>query len=386
MKNPSVYDLADRCGKTLAQSRTSAGFSRKAMGMLLGISESTVKAWEDGQSSPTLFEMIKWLNLTGYSYFKYLLDFCWPDVFAAPSSKQSDGKSFDSLISYIMQVAGESEIEKIHFLTFGNHGAQWSALLDLTCAFISLDLNGRYLAGDIIQSAYDIAKATGTANPFRYSCCDIDHDMLKRAIAAAKAAQFAGKAGYSLCDICQIDESTIPKMLEAVRIKSGLKRKDLAKALGKTERTIQNWESVHCPPLIEMVLYLNAANQSVWSFIQCVMNSYDISSYGTLEKTHREEICSFLQSADKSTVAKMLFLINGAHGTNWPAVLESVFEYVCLPLPQRIIIAKNAFLAYQAKNRLNKLSQLENNLPDIANLERCINSAIKAAKLGKNSY
>ena len=54
-----TIEEADRCGNLLASSRTRSGLSRKAMAMALDVSESTIKAWENGQGSPTLYGILE---------------------------------------------------------------------------------------------------------------------------------------------------------------------------------------------------------------------------------------------------------------------------------------------------------------------------------------
>ena len=84
-----IIEDADRCGNLLSSSRTRAELSRKTMSIALGVSESTIKAWENGQGSPTLYGILEWFRTVGESPFRPMLEFFWPDVFAVLTAKSA---------------------------------------------------------------------------------------------------------------------------------------------------------------------------------------------------------------------------------------------------------------------------------------------------------
>ena len=82
-----TIEEANRCGNMLASSRTRSGLSRKAMAATLDVSESTIKAWENGQGSPTLNGILEWFHTVGESPFRPMLDFFWPEVFSGENCR-----------------------------------------------------------------------------------------------------------------------------------------------------------------------------------------------------------------------------------------------------------------------------------------------------------
>ena len=257
-----MIEDADRCGNLLASSRTRAELSRKTMSNTLGVSESTIKAWENGQGSPTLSGILEWFRTVGESPFRPMMDFFWPDVFAGLTAQNTDDEIREAGKFYFANVAGPKEIQKLHYLIFGKHGSEWSGLLDMACAHTHTSLNSRYRVAEIIQVSYEMSAANGLA--LKPPEIEADRPLLLSAIAAAKEASVSfNKNGYTIVQ----SNTDISALLAKARMDSGATQKELAKALGKTVHTIQKWETNYDPPFLDLCTWFRVLNMPAWTYI-----------------------------------------------------------------------------------------------------------------------
>lgn len=382
--NDSVAE-ADRCGELLAKSRSRAGLSRKAMSRELGVSESTIKAWESGQGSPTLQGLLEWFHIAGENPFRPMLDFFWPKVFAGITSKNSDEEIRKAGKFYFSEVAGPLEIQKLHYLIYGAHGSAWSGLLDMACAHVTTNLSSRYRVAEIIQVSYDMSAANGLV--LEPSGLGADRPLLLAAIAAAKEASLLSwKNGYTIRTLYAGREQWCSLLMAKARIDSGTTQKELAKALGKTEQTIHNWESGHSPPFLELCTWFRVLNMPAWTYIHCTLYPMEKATFLERDEKRRSELISYLSAADSAELRKIFYLVAGRHGSNWPAVLEMMFEHVCSPLAQRVISARSVLIGHQLDQHGKQLPEAEHVRPDLKNLNRCIELGTMAAKGGCSAY
>lgn len=376
-----IIENADRCGNLLSSSRTRAELSRKTMSMALGVSESTIKAWENGQGSPTLYGLLEWFRTVGESPFRPMLDFFWPDVFEGLTAKNTDDEIREAGKFYFAKVAGPKEIQKLHYLIFGKHGSEWSGLLDMACAHSHTSLNSRYRAAEIIQVSYEMSAANGlTLKPPEI---EADRPLLLSAIAAAKEASISStKNGYA---IGQSNADT-SALLARARIDSGATQKELAKALGKTLHTIQKWETNYDPSFLDVCTWFHVLNMPAWTYIHCMLYPTERLTFLEGDEKRREEMVAYLSSNSSTELRKMFYLIIGMYGSNWLAVLEMMFEHICSPLAQRVISARSVLIGYQLEHRNQQLLETDHIMPDIENLNRCIALGTEAAKKGLTAY
>ena len=261
-----IIEDADRCGNLLSSSRTRAELSRKTMSIALGVSESTIKAWENGQGSPTLYGILEWFRTVGESPFRPMLEFFWPDVFAVLTAKSADDEIREACRFYFANVAGPKEIQKLHYLIFGKHGSEWSGLLDMACAHTHTSLNSRYRVAEIIQVSYEMSAANGlTQKP---PGIEADRPLLLSAIAAAKETSVSSnKNGYTIGQ----SHADTSAMLARARMDSGATQEELAKALGKTLHTIQKWETNYDPSFLDVCTWFRVLNMPAWTYIHCML-------------------------------------------------------------------------------------------------------------------
>ena len=376
-----IIEDADRCGNLLSSSRTRAELSRKTMSIALGVSESTIKAWENGQGSPTLYGILEWFRTVGESPFRPMLEFFWPDVFAVLTAKSADDEIREACRFYFANVAGPKEIQKLHYFIFGKHGSEWSGLLDMACAHTHTSLNSRYRVAEIIQVSYEMSAANGlTQKP---PGIEADRPLLLSAIAAAKETSVSSnKNGYTIGQ----SHADTSAMLARARMDSGATQEELAKALGKTLHTIQKWETNYDPSFLDVCTWFRVLNMPAWTYIHCMLYPTERLTFLEGDEKRREEVVTYLSSTGSAELRKIFYLVAGMHGSNWLAVLEMMFEHVCSPLAQRVISARSVLIGYQLEQENQQLLKTDHIMPDIENLNRCIVLGTEATKKGLPAY
>jgi len=310
-----------------------------------------------------------------------MMDFFWPDQFAELAPQNSDDEIRQAGEFYFSKVAGPMEIQKLHYLIFGNHGSEWSGLLDMACAHVHTSLNSRYRVAEIIQVSYELSAANNrTAKPPEI---EVDRALLLSAIDAAREASASPwKRGYVL----GTDHADISALLAQARMDSGATQKELAKALGKTEHTIQKWETEYSPSFLDLCTWFRVLNMPAWTYIHCTLYPTEKLIFLEGDEKFRSELVSYISGNDSTELRKIFFLVAGMHGSNWMAVLEMMFEHVCSPLAQRVISARTVLIGYQMDQRDKQLLGAEHIMPDIENLNRCIALGTEAAKCGCPAY
>lgn len=376
-----IIEEADRCGNMLASSRTRSELSRKTMSTALNVSESTIKAWENGQGSPTLCGILEWFRVVGESPFRPMLDFFWPNVFAGLTEKNTDDEIREAGKFYFAKAAGPVEIRKLHYLIWGDHGSEWSGLLDMACAHTHTSLNSRCRVAEMIQVSYEMSVNNGLAQiP---SGIEADRPLLLSAVKEAKEASVAPpKNGY----VIGRNHADTSALLAKARIDSGATQKELAKALGKTLYTIQKWETGYNPSFLDLCTWFRVLNVPAWPYIHCMIYPTEKLVFQEEDEKRRREVINYLSSAPSDEMRKLFYLITGMHGSNWMAELEMMFEHVCSPLAQRVISARSVLIGYQLEQWNQQLLDTEHILPDMENLNRCIELGTEAVKKGLSVY
>lgn len=384
MKYSFTIAAADRCANMLSRFRIEAGLSRKDMSKVMGVSETTIKAWETGQGSPTLLGMLMWFRAAGKSAARPLVNLFWSDEFGSLSIQSPENRIREALTFYLSNLASPVEVAKLHYLIFGNHGSEWLGLLDMGLAHVNASLDSRCRAVETIQISYSLYEASGqlqTPPGLR-----VNRKVIDSAKVAAQDAVAGKLCGYTIPPMDLMQKESYCKILTQSRLDAGVTQREMAKALGKTERTIQNWESNYCPSFLELQNWFYALDTSPWPYIRALLYPDEDSRYSGTGDLEREAVVRYVENCPCDILKKLAYVMGGGHGSDWYAILEILFEHVCEPLSQRIISAQAILLGYTLDAKSGKL-QKENGVEvDLNNLKACIDRGIEAALNNQTSY
>ena len=377
-------EIADRCGMILSRTRANAGISRRAMSECINVSESTIKAWEAGQGSPTMSVILEWFAVVGENPFSYMLEFFWPETFSNLGAESTDTELRSCLSTYLEKVAGAREIRQLHYLVLENPGRNWSGVLDMFCAHAHTSLKNRYKIAEIIQTSYELSLANN--NVRQTELFSINKMLIQEAITSARNATLQHKQGYTMYLKRDSYKSVSPIVMKAARADANVPLSYLAKAMGKTERTLRNWEQGTEATFLDMCAWFHILGKSMWDYMRReVITGEKVASPEKLE-SYRAELLDYFAGSDRSEIRKLCYLIFWRHGSNWHFLLELMTEHVSSPLYQRVISARSVLIGYEIDSHEALLYEPLGILPDLENLKICIEKGTLAAKNGEMSY
>lgn len=377
-------EVADRCSMILYKTRTNAGISRRAMSQCINISESTIKSWEAGQGSPTLSVILDWFEAVGENPFSYALEFFWPKVFENLNPSSTDADLRKCLAVYLQEVAGSREIEQLHYLVLEQNGNAKFGILDMFCAHAHTSLNSRCKIADIIQTSYELSLANSRTESA--GSLNSKRDLVSGAISAARSATLSHKQGYTVYMRQNDGKSVASSILKKARLDANVEISYLSKAMGKTERTIKNWEQNTEPSFLDMCAWFRILDRPMWSYLRSeIIDVEPLSSNDTVD-LHRTELLHYFTKSSSSELRKLCYLIFWKHGSNWHSLLELMMKHVCSPLYQRVISARSVLIGYEMDSDHDLIFEQIGILPDLENLKACIEKGTEAAKAGRNSY
>lgn len=369
-------DAADRCGLILSSTRTNAGISRRLMSSYINASETTIKAWESGQGSPTLSSFLEWFHIVGENPFAYMLEFFWPDAFKNLSPKSTDEELQKALYVYLKEVAGPREIRKMHYLILGKYEGCWSGVLDMFCAHTHTSLHSRYKIAEIIQTSYELSISNRYCSEYDMS----DYALLQGAIVSARSAAFEHKQGYALRRTKEEYAAISSFIMKQARVDAGASLSFMAKALGRTERTIQNWENNTEACFLDLCMWFHVLEKPMWNYLRSKVIIGETVRLDNQALQQQDELLQYCQSISRYELRKLCFLIFWKHGSNWHSLLELMVEHVHTPLSQRVISARSVLIGYEIDSNDTKLFEPIGILPDLENLKKCIDIETQTAK------
>ena len=380
-------EIADRCGLMLSRLRANASISRRTMSEYINVSESTIKNWECGQGSPTLTVILQWFHVVGENPFGYMLEFFWPETFGKLCIDSTDSELRNCLSVYLEQVAGCREIEQLCYLVFEEYGGSWLGVLDMFCAHAHTSLINRYKIAEIIQTSYELSRANHTARSTPFSECS--GSLLQKAIFAARDATLSHKSGYAISHKYGYPtnyQSIVSSSLKRARLDANIELSYIAKAMGKTERTIKSWEENTEPTFLDACAWFYIVGKPMWDYLRVNMLPGGFCSNDSRIAEIRSKLLQYFSVANRSEIRKLCYLIFWKHGSNWHSLLELMIIHVSCPLHQRVISARSVLIGYEIDANDAILYDPIGILPDMENLKQCIDAGTSDAKAGKSSY
>lgn len=336
----------------------------------LGFSESTIKGWEAGLGAPSLSVLVDWYIVTGCNLFKSLLDLLWPDVFFEVNENSNRDSLQKAIDIYFMKVAGNLEIERIHYLVFKDTSEKWNSLLELFCAYTHLPLSERYRIADLNQTAFNICKANGAVLVPSFD--EGNHMLEEKAIRAAKESVLVGKPGYMVEFFDLSSDKIAANIMKKARLDSSFSIIQMARAMCKSARTIENWETNGKPSFLEMNMWFSILNKNMWFYLRNCLMPYEKTNIDDSSESLRNDLIQHFHAAQLRELRIFSYFALGEYGSYSNAVLEIVMKYVCLPVSMRALIARSIITGYELSKHKNMLE--------------CDNSILPNCELLKNTF
>lgn len=180
----------------------------------------------------------------------------------------------------------------------------------------------------------------------------------------------------------------IAEIFRESRAKSGKSQDYVAKALGYSKKTVQNWEQGLATPNFRIIVkWFDVLDIPMYPYLNSLLHP---TSVAELFKDGDEALDNMIRTYlnEMSTHAKreLLFLLMGTHGSNSKGVAEMVTAYLHTPLQMRLNIASSIITNYEICKANNLLNNLDNVLPDEDYLNDCLKASKSAVLDGKTIY
>lgn len=185
----------------------------------------------------------------------------------------------------------------------------------------------------------------------------------------------------------EIDEK-IALMLKQSRSSAGISREYVAKELGISSKTVQNWEEGTSSPNAKYIMkWFSAVGLPIYPYLLKFTNPK--LEELTINSSNEEIKCAlitFIESMDIGQMRKHFFEYFGEHGTAPEGMGEMKTAYLQLPMDVKIGICEIIRTQFQICQAQNRLVQPDKPMPDIDKLNDYIERAKKAVIEGKQTY
>lgn len=187
---------------------------------------------------------------------------------------------------------------------------------------------------------------------------------------------------------CETMDS-ISEMFKQSRIASGKSQDWVAKKLGVSKKSVQNWENgMSIPNLLVTFEWFDVVGVPMYPYFMNVLHPLEIADIKptTEEAKLRKALDVYVREMPSSLLQELLFLFFGKHGSSPNGLIDTICAYLHLPLSMRIVIAESIDTAYELCESNNLLVCNDDVKPDINRIKTFVESAKTSAKNGKQSY
>lgn len=149
------------------------------------------------------------------------------------------------------------------------------------------------------------------------------------------------------------------KMWKKSRLDAGKSQEYMAKALGVSKKTVQNWEAGYASPSQIMGFkWFEALDvPPLPYYLALLYKEFDGISQESTDEDVKKALIKLIENLDSDTVRKVLFLLYGDHGSPIPAIVDLTVAYVHTPLPARVGVAELILTGYEIASAYKHTSE-----------------------------
>jgi len=180
------------------------------------------------------------------------------------------------------------------------------------------------------------------------------------------------------------------EMLSKSRDSCGKSQKTMAKAMGKSIGTVQNWEyGYSMPNILELVEWFEILGLNPLRYMLDFLHpeTYEeLTKDSSTDEIRQGVIHWFADVSSDADIRKIAYCIFGHTGSSFSGQLDEWCALNHLPLMDRINMADSISNLYQLRKMREELRGYEHIMPDIDNLTDCIYQAKYAVINKKDDY
>lgn len=178
-------NIGDRFAEMFLAARLAANMSQAQAAKAIGVSKTTIQAWENGTSSPSQRKGFEYFQQLGIQPLPYYLQIFYHTEFKNLKISSSDKEMDEALIAVIRDLPIETK-KKILYVIYGDHGSSPAAVLDLIVAHLHTPLIARVGVAEMVRTNFELAQKLGRLVSPKNIMPDMD--LLDISIKRAKAA------------------------------------------------------------------------------------------------------------------------------------------------------------------------------------------------------
>lgn len=179
----------------------------------------------------------------------------------------------------------------------------------------------------------------------------------------------------------------IATMLRESRMESGKTQKFMAKSMGKSIGTIQNWESGYgSPNMIDIMEWFDCIGINPLRYILNFIHPDEYKNLDSIDEFKKSLNTYMNDIASDDEVRKISFNVYGNTGSSWHSQLDMLTALNHLPLHYRVLIAQQIYDAYMICESTNKLVNTDHVKPNVDVLHDAIEKGRESAKKGHHGY
>jgi len=183
----------------------------------------------------------------------------------------------------------------------------------------------------------------------------------------------------------------IGKLLCHSRKDAGKTQEFMAKAIGVSKKTIQNWEKgVTFPDLFQCIEWFSCIKLNPLSYYLAFqypwLSNESFSSDSSYSDSMDEIILQLLKRFTDNEKKQMFYILSGHHGSPWYNLLQMLTAHCHTSMKSRVAAARIILENYEMEQKTGHLVCPDQIMPDISVLRHAIDQGKKAAENNEHGY
>lgn len=179
------------------------------------------------------------------------------------------------------------------------------------------------------------------------------------------------------------------KMWRKSRESAGKSQDYMAKALGVSKKTVQNWENgTSCPSQQMGFEWFMVLGIQPMPYYLKLLYPYEFDRFepGANEKDVGIALLTLVSNLTVDQKRKLLYILQGCHGSSPICILEMLTAYLQTPLEYRLNIAASIAISYEVSESKDILNNPAHVQPNMSLLNLAIKRGRQAVIDGKGCY
>lgn len=183
-------------------------------------------------------------------------------------------------------------------------------------------------------------------------------------------------------------KNRIAELLKSSRYDAGMSQDSVAKCLGVSKKTVQNWEAgISSPPLSIVMQWFDYLDVPVYPYILKLSHpELELLNANSCDEEIRDALMLLVKDMDIKKMRQHFFEAFGEHGTAPDGMGEVKTAYLHLPMDVKVGIAEIICTQFEICQAQGRLVQPDSIMPNVESLKSYIDSAKQAVIKGKDTY